>query len=164
MASRSLVWILLAGLPLAGCGMQWDLSKPISLSVESPEIDAATAHMYFDEGVRQLGGIPAASAAQVVHMRFTTSCYGCTPLTVEHVDYQGDTIWILPRQKLEPMPAGISEAIKHGLGHVLGAGHLPAETHAMMAPLFCDVADPFHYSAADKQYICTQARVRCGAY
>lgn len=153
---------LLLALLLAGCGDSWDLDEPISLSVDSPEIPAADAHRFFGDGLAQIGGHAVAGARQVVHVKYTTSCYGCGPLTVEHVDYHGTTIWVLPRQMLEPVD-GLEDAVKHGLFHVLGLElHLPSSTHAMMTPLYCDRTDHKNYQAADKTALCTLGRVRGG--
>ncbi len=109
---------------------------------------------------RQLGGTVAAISDQVVHARFSAKndCNGCTPLTVEHVDYHGNTIWIFPRNML--VPAGWRCHVwLHGFGHVAGyEQHLDADTRAIMTPFIDDAAQHDHYEPLDVRSICTKGR------
>lgn len=148
---------------LAGCGSSWNLDLPIRLVVDSPEIPA-TAQVFFADAVSQLGGRVSPTASQVVHIDYMANpmCRGCTNLTVEHVDYHGDTIHFLPRWKAQPAD-GTEDNLKHGLIHVLGfEAHLDASTRAMMTPLYCDRTDHKNYQPVDIQALCQYGRTTGG--
>lgn len=149
---------------VSGCGREWDLDIPFSVSIDSPELPTASVAAYFTDGIRQLGGRVSSNATQVVHVDYqeVASCYGCTPITTEHVDYHGETIHVYGRYKLAPADA-LEVIVKHGLVHVLGyEQHLAANTGAMMAPRYCDVRDHHQYTAQDVRAVCSMGRVRGG--
>lgn len=155
--------------PIYVFGAHWDLGDPMALAVDSPELPADRLQDYFAFAVQQLGGRAEAGARQVAHIRLSTPdypCYGCTPRTVEHVDYNGDTIWVLPLA-MQLGPDALEDLVTHGLGHVLGyQSHLPSETHDMMTPLYCDrdAGPTMHrlYQPADLDALCGAGRLSGG--
>ena len=156
----ALTLIMLAG----SCGREWDLDSAFSLAIDSPELPAASVVEFFTNAVQQLGGRVLANSSQIVHIDYqdVAACYGCTPITTEHVDYHGDTIHVYGRYKLAPSDA-LEVLIKHGLVHVLGyEQHLAASTGAMMAPRYCDIRDHHQYTPLDVQAVCSMGRVRGG--
>jgi hypothetical protein len=143
---------------LTGCGKYWDLDRPVSVAVLSPELNVVEITTYFDHAVRQLGGTTLPSADQVVYVSYnsTGDCRGCTPFTFEYVTRHDDEIQILPHIKTLPAEA-LEHAITHGLGHVLGyEAHLPSGRTGVMMPIYDYVPQPkSRYTADDLAAIAT---------
>lgn len=158
--------LLLLSLFALGCGRApFNLNKPISFNVAS----LATIAPWADEvanatlvgAVRELRGSVGANLAQVVFV-WVGDAQACIARGESRGFYfsGSSSIFLCP-------PSANSRAefritLKHELGHVFGAKHLPCETTAIMPPqIECALGrgeDP-GYTAADIDDICSSGEV-----
>lgn len=117
----------------SACGPNFDLDQPIVFDVKPLGLGA-----FFDQTVeptlrgalKQLG----ASAATGPTINPTVRVSRADPGDCDGVDARRRGLDILICPTATVGPNAWFEALYHELGHTLGAGHLPCETQAIMAP------------------------------
>lgn len=139
---------------LAACGPGWYLDRPISIRVESPEIDPANTQVIyraFHDACLQLG-CTLQSGDQLLHVVRDPECpyprqaYVVTELTPTFIRLC-DTVLADSTQ--------LRAAIFHEVGRTLGfAGYLPCTSGAVLAPDFGCTSVHDAYTAEDLDAIC----------
>lgn len=151
---RFLVIVILAN--LAGCyqGHHWDLDKPFaSLEIRTDLIVAADAQNAFIAGLAQLGAHVSATGTQRIALDYDANCTGRGAHTTI-----GPSVIHLCSAAL----SHVQTTVLHELLHALWLGyHLSCGAGVMAASLDCE-PDPYHYSDADINALCSAGGVAGG--
>ena len=172
-AQLGILTALLAGCcPLApNCPDPIDLRQPLGLSVDDvlgtgvdDWLNAWTVRQ-LNEAIAQVGGRFAEGGYPVVHVRLSAD-ENCTSRDAAGyvLGNDRDTIWLCSRSRQSTYEW--TQAVKHELGHVLGAYHMPCDTQAVMgasqACAFKRSFDSVTYNIADYVTICNNGRTTGG--
>ncbi len=147
-----------------------DLRYPLGMQVDVLATGAddwlnAWTVRQLNEAIAQVGGRFAEGGYPVIHVRLSADADCASRDAAGYVlGSDRDTIWLCSRSKQSTYEW--TQAVKHELGHVLGAIHMPCETEAVMgasqACAFKRSFDSVTYNIADYVTICNNGRTTGG--